>query len=1071
MFSFADAGLSWHAEFPLPRLDKWNLPCARNMVRNSLTRLFMHRRWWVNDPDCIMLRDALHFSDAEIQGIASAKAMSGGSLIISDNLDAISARRLRIAQQLLPPTDVAAVALDLLERETPELLCLQLQSSHSVRVLRAPSADEDDDPATPIDLAGLTPLEGSTDQLVASRSGERLEQQLLQPQPQPQPQKQKQQQQLKLQRSGSGVLTSSKLDLSTISESSKSSKSSGLSSSGSGSGSFSSSAKSVYPYVEGAGDGRDVLSLSMSLSRSMSVTYDESQQLNSGDTNLSSIGASPAPLTFQSYPPQPRYSQQQALAGASRQRGNPQRSFTPLSLQKEIIQRQEQLTSPDVRPFSPNLTLGSLSPSRARQHLRAQANILELGSDVMRLKEQTHTVKRFLKEENTINENDILSKWTVLAVCNWGEEASKDHFLTVKQIFGEDVVTTLTAKNALIDNLIKIRRLSKTASGKPSLSMLKRQTGYLQANPRYLMHIFNFWSEHYSCKVVTLQNDEDSEVAFTGIPRHSANIYSVSLTTDPTLPKYLGSNLHFSCGCEVRRALLTKAPGGAVQQLGAMVQIAANRYAAASTFAMTDADADAGGGGGGGHGLGSGSNSASGKWGRLSPVCEGMRDGEDIHHCSSSSAGSRPRSLSNTRRQVDAFSGSGIGSESSPPSLGTLGTLGSLGGNQVGGAEVISTMQSLRSAVLGIDSNAGASDASGRSTRDRGYREELGGITLIGEAGASSPTLVGRAQSDLNAHAVSGDARREWSPNCYPAGRYGSNTRAGGDVTNDAAEVGESPPLLSIGTQPPSHNTTGDPGPSGGSDLSYRPSSISLASTHVHKLTPKIRSMRIIFEEGALKSASWGGFIWVFLPINGFNVKTCRPYVGIIDIQGSASIHPVDNSVSSFVDMSINPSAGSADLMHGGVDESVHAHTTTNRPRDTSTNSWCTNSSTTGSSKSDSPNVGLLAGLCSPYLLQRVSAPECRLEGAVYRIPVSASRPVSESQDPFLSSNHPQHGVVLNGPGSGEGGAAHISRGGGEEGSGGGSSWGGGGSGGSNAEIVKEEYIVISWIYDMVAQA
>ena len=60
----ADAGLSWYPPFPLPFWDKWNLPSGINMIRNTLTRSFQHNFWWINDPDCILLRkylDYLHF--------------------------------------------------------------------------------------------------------------------------------------------------------------------------------------------------------------------------------------------------------------------------------------------------------------------------------------------------------------------------------------------------------------------------------------------------------------------------------------------------------------------------------------------------------------------------------------------------------------------------------------------------------------------------------------------------------------------------------------------------------------------------------------------------------------------------------------------------------------------------------------------------------------------------------------------------------------------------------------------------------------------------------------------------
>jgi hypothetical protein len=127
----ADAGLRWDPDFPLPAWDKWNLPCARNCVRNTLTRLFMHKQWWISDPDCMMLRDTLAFTLDEIRGMATAKALSAGSFIISDDLQLISAERFRIAQQLLPPARDAAVALDLMERETPELFRMRVRSNYA----------------------------------------------------------------------------------------------------------------------------------------------------------------------------------------------------------------------------------------------------------------------------------------------------------------------------------------------------------------------------------------------------------------------------------------------------------------------------------------------------------------------------------------------------------------------------------------------------------------------------------------------------------------------------------------------------------------------------------------------------------------------------------------------------------------------------------------------------------------------------------------------------------------------------------------------------------------------------
>lgn len=100
------------------------------MLRNTLTRLYMHQKWWINDPDCMLLRDPLAFTNEEVMGLASVKAMSGGSMIISDNFENISKSRMHILLKILPPSNKAAIAIDLLEHEVPELLRLHLTSNY-----------------------------------------------------------------------------------------------------------------------------------------------------------------------------------------------------------------------------------------------------------------------------------------------------------------------------------------------------------------------------------------------------------------------------------------------------------------------------------------------------------------------------------------------------------------------------------------------------------------------------------------------------------------------------------------------------------------------------------------------------------------------------------------------------------------------------------------------------------------------------------------------------------------------------------------------------------------------------
>lgn len=130
----ADAGLSWSPDLPLPVWDKWNLPSARSMMRNTIVRMSMHNRWWINDPDCLLLRDTTQYTYDELISIATIKALSGGSLIISDDLENVVSSRLKIAQKILPTMPGHGVPLDILYNEMPEVIRFSVRSEHTKRI-------------------------------------------------------------------------------------------------------------------------------------------------------------------------------------------------------------------------------------------------------------------------------------------------------------------------------------------------------------------------------------------------------------------------------------------------------------------------------------------------------------------------------------------------------------------------------------------------------------------------------------------------------------------------------------------------------------------------------------------------------------------------------------------------------------------------------------------------------------------------------------------------------------------------------------------------------------------------
>jgi alpha-galactosidase len=62
-------------------------PATVNAWRNTLVRSFMHRRLWLNDPDCLMLRtEKTHLTTDQLRAWAHAVAASGGMALVSDDL-------------------------------------------------------------------------------------------------------------------------------------------------------------------------------------------------------------------------------------------------------------------------------------------------------------------------------------------------------------------------------------------------------------------------------------------------------------------------------------------------------------------------------------------------------------------------------------------------------------------------------------------------------------------------------------------------------------------------------------------------------------------------------------------------------------------------------------------------------------------------------------------------------------------------------------------------------------------------------------------------------------------------
>jgi alpha-galactosidase len=101
--------------------------CLKFALRSALVRSAMHRRLWINDPDCLMLRETrTQLTADERHCLANAIVITGGMHLISDRLAELPLAawaRMREISRLAARCDRGrAWALDLMEREFPEVV-------------------------------------------------------------------------------------------------------------------------------------------------------------------------------------------------------------------------------------------------------------------------------------------------------------------------------------------------------------------------------------------------------------------------------------------------------------------------------------------------------------------------------------------------------------------------------------------------------------------------------------------------------------------------------------------------------------------------------------------------------------------------------------------------------------------------------------------------------------------------------------------------------------------------------------------------------------------------------------
>jgi alpha-galactosidase len=119
------------AQYPAPgSADAVVQPSAQAALRNTLTRAWMHPLLWTNDPDCLLARGTqTQLTLPQVQALATAIGLTGGMLMLSDDMRTLWPERASLAACLLPPLREQALPTSYFGAGVPETIVTKVERS------------------------------------------------------------------------------------------------------------------------------------------------------------------------------------------------------------------------------------------------------------------------------------------------------------------------------------------------------------------------------------------------------------------------------------------------------------------------------------------------------------------------------------------------------------------------------------------------------------------------------------------------------------------------------------------------------------------------------------------------------------------------------------------------------------------------------------------------------------------------------------------------------------------------------------------------------------------------------
>ncbi|WP_435176702.1 alpha-galactosidase [Halorussus sp. AFM4] len=123
------------------RAEPASQPAHENAVRNVLNRQWTHRRLWLADPDCQLVRETTDLTPAERRSFATVVGLLGGSNLVSDRVAAIGDAGRRLVERSLPPVETGR-AVGVGDRELPARIVADRPADGALAVAAFNWADE-----------------------------------------------------------------------------------------------------------------------------------------------------------------------------------------------------------------------------------------------------------------------------------------------------------------------------------------------------------------------------------------------------------------------------------------------------------------------------------------------------------------------------------------------------------------------------------------------------------------------------------------------------------------------------------------------------------------------------------------------------------------------------------------------------------------------------------------------------------------------------------------------------------------------------------------------------------------